>query len=785
VLVPRGFVFGLVAAGKSGRFGITAEGLRALSQQRFLVPRTALVSREAQEYYIRGDPGVIGEVRRGVAPWIHEGRTYAVLPSTLTYYLDELSLDFPFIVRSGLKTPEAVASAVEKIFLDAARIGGPKDPVRLGVVIQEEVPATSRGVAFSLNPLTGTGEVVVEVAGTEDRQQVDRWVWRVGEFVAAPRDRSDEPTVRKVVERTRLVADTWRCPIALEWAQSDPRLYWLRVRSLKESPVPIYSSTFSRSFLPGPVKPLVWSINSMLVNGSWARLLEEISGKASADPGGLARLFYFQSYFNLTALRKVWESIGLPSDSLERMMGIGSPGQSSIFRLTPRMLASTPRLTSFTLGNVALSSRIEEHMNLAREGYQSFQMDAVSAMTEDAILARVDELFALTGETSYFNILTPITALVYERLLRGQLERGGIDLVTFDLGKGLGVPERRTPEGCLLDLRSRFEDLDPPVRESIRSGGWNALASMEEASALRDGVRACMDDFGYVSGRANDFSATPWREDPEAILRQAVDYSPLPANAQQFKGYDELKVPAARRPVASALYSRARRYRALKEEVSALFTYGYGLFRQYFLELGQRFVRHDLIEERSDVYFLTLDEVRQIVAGGCADNSCNNYRLRAALRKRDMEQAAGLVLPEVLYGEESPPLELLAPNSTVIHGLPVSRGYFKGPVKIVAGKTPAPPSGDSAVVVLASGSSGHDAIGNAGALIVAEGGLLSDAAVGARRRGIPAVVLAKGTIFLAENADVAVDGYTGTVVLSGAPPGEKGRIRLRMHSQAQ
>ena len=56
---------------------------------------------------------------------------------------------------------EVAAPDRERIAAYAARSGIPV-PERVAVVIQEMVPTTSAGVAFSRNPLTGLDEVVVE-----------------------------------------------------------------------------------------------------------------------------------------------------------------------------------------------------------------------------------------------------------------------------------------------------------------------------------------------------------------------------------------------------------------------------------------------------------------------------------------------------------------------------------------------------------------------------------------------------------------------------------------------
>jgi hypothetical protein len=63
------------------------------------------------------------------------------------------------------------------------------------------------------------------------------------------------------------------------------------------------------------------------------------------------------------------------------------------------------------------------------------------------------------------------------------------------------------------------------------------------------------------------------------------------------------------------------------------------------LELGARFTRKNLLASAESVNYLNIDEVRQIVAGGCATGTCNDYRLRSAMRKRETEEAERAVAP--------------------------------------------------------------------------------------------------------------------------------------------
>ena len=116
--------------------------------------------------------------------------------------------------------------------------------------------------------------------------------------------------------------------------------------------------------------------------------------------------------------------------------------------------------------------------------------------------------------------------------------------------------------------------------------------------------------FGHLSDSGNDFSSMPWRENPELLLKMIAGYghsanrpgefTTRPANGGSDGSklsFDELPLPALRRPLCRdvSLYQRARSFRLYREQVSSLYTFGYGLFRDYLLALGDHFVRRGVI----------------------------------------------------------------------------------------------------------------------------------------------------------------------------------------------
>ncbi len=131
-------------------------------------------------------------------------------------------------------------------------------------------------------------------------------------------------------------------------------------------------------------------------------------------------------------------------------------------------------------------------------------------------------------------------------------------------------------------------------------------------------------------------------------------------------------------------------------------------------------------------------------------------------RKHEMERCKDAILPQVIYGNEPPPV--IVQSSKKLTGTPTSRGYYTGKIRVVRGigdfKKLVP--GDVLVIP-------HSDVGwlplfaRAGAVIAESGGMLSHSSIVAREYGIPAVVSVSGALQLCDDMLVSIDGYKGEV----------------------
>lgn len=768
--------------------GGKAQGLRFLLTHGWRVPTTWVCPWDVTERVQRGDVEAAQAIERELAALIDPLRRYAVRSSSNLEDTTDYAGAGQFATFLDVQGVDAVWRAVQAVWASArspqaqaylAKSGRNPEDLKMAALVQEMVPPSVSGVAFSCNPITGRDEIVVEAVRGRGDQLVQagvtpaRWVYKWGGWSTTPAE-TDIPQslVEEVVVATRRIAHAYRRPVDLEWVYDGASLYWVQLRPITAlAGATIYSNRIAREVLPGLIKPLVWSINTPLVNRAWVRLFTELIGPNDLDPLSLAKTFYYRAYFNMTAIGRVFELLGLPPESLELLLGL-EEGESRTarpsFRPTRRTLRHLPRALKFLVEKARFGSQAETALMHLRARFDALAAVPIAQSSEEALLTHIDDLYAVVEEAAYLNIVVPLLMHIYTRLLQRELARYGATFDETDAVQEHAELRELNPAAALEPLRARFHALAPETQAAIRDGGYAVLCQRPEAHELAQAIDAYLARFGHLSESGNDFSVAPWRETPDLIVRLIAEEVQARPQARAPSSFDALPVPRWRRPWVRWLAARARRFRLYREQVSSLYTFGYGLFRTYFLALGERLTRRGVLSAQEDIFYLTFDEVIQLVRG---TDRASDPRVRVAQRRQELMDAQHVTPPTLIYGEEAPPLvrEEGAPGRRRWRGIPTARGYYRGPARVVRGAADFArvQAGDVLVIPFAD-VAWTPLFAKAGAVVAGSGGMLSHSSIVAREYGIPAVVSVSEIDAIADGMIVTVDGYRGEVIASEA-----------------
>ena len=237
-----------------------------------------------------------------------------------------------------------------------------------------------------------------------------------------------------------------------------------------------------------------------------------------------------------------------------------------------------------------------------------------------------------------------------------------------------------------------------------------------------------------------------------------------------------------RRLAVRALAAGLRWFVKAREDTRYCRSQLFGLTRQVTWRLGDRLVEAGRLDDRSDVFDLTVEEVL-----GAYDGTLVDTDLRGVVRRRRAQRRAATDRP-------GPPVELSTPldlpvvdglpaptaatqpavDSTVVgtdlRGLPSSTGVVRYQARVVLDPAIPPETCQDRIIVAKETDPGWLFLMMAArGMVVERGTLLSHTAITGRLLGIPTVVSVPNATSLISDGDwIEVDGAAGTVrILAG------------------
>ena len=754
--------------------GGKAAGLISLTRLDLAVPRTYVISCPRHRSWRRRslDSRFLSELRSDLSQVVLPDRAYAVRSSSASE--DAVSESLAGQLETFLRVVgvDSVVEAVRAIWAsDRERLAAYRSKrsrtrdAPMQILVQEMVAAVSAGASFSRNPITGADEVIVEaIEGTSELLLQGgvtprRWVVP-GDTIASDWSALPDEILREIVQTTRRVDRELSYAADLEWAYDGSQLWWLQVRPITSlQGVPVYSNRISREYLPGLVKPLVWSINVPMINGAWVDLFQRAVGPLSIDPKALAKQFHFRAYFNMSGMGELFRKLGLPVDALEQTLGLVPVTGRAPFGFRWRMVRHLPRVVRFLWELSRFRPRLPSWERRVMSRYEESEASLAHAHTPDDLMAWIDQLLPLMREAAGHRILSLLLHLVVDQWGRRICRSKGIEE-----GPALETVDRRfepyDPMIHIQRLAGMLDGLSTDARRQAAELSVEAFFRLPQLQRFQSEFRSFLSSFGHLSESGNDFSSQTWNENPTAVLRMVATAGPV----------HDRRGPARDMPVADRAVRRWARRAATRrldrERVGAVFSKGLHLLRQWALRLGQELERSKRIERADDVFLLELEELRQTAAGHLGGRF---LRKRIADRRVAMKAAKDAILPDVILGDDVAEPVVEPVGARALQGVPVSRGVYEGAACVVRSMEAFDrfATGDVLVVPF-SDIAWTPLFARAGAIIAEAGGVLSHSSIVAREFGIPAVVSVPRACSLLGGACVRVNGSTGRVTVLDA-----------------
>ena len=705
-------------------------------------------------------------------------------------------------------------------------------PPRMAVLIQPMVAAQTAGVGYSIHPVTGRrnhvminaipglaaplvdgtitpDQYVVEV--TDDGQPTvvrTRVLAQKSQQLSVSPDglRTDlleEETGRRssltdsqlfsLAKTAKQIERALGQPIDFEWAYDAQQLWLVQARPITNirpsSTLTNDDCEWSRAnfkeTLPELPSPLsLWFLEQFMdryIVAHYRRLGCRI-------PDGLTsvRILNGRPYLNVTLFHMLVVQLrGDPSMNVEQMGGEPLVNTPPVQPLGGAALMRAGWLMGQEMRRVERAGpRLFQEMKALAGAYSHARVHHFSI---DELVPKLDALGPwLEGREVTFGIAGGVGQClkIFSHILPRWLGHDWRELLNAALqGQGTVISAQQI---LLLAELTDIAREEPIVRSFFTAESWkpSTFRSVLADTQFLRAFQAYLDDYGHRGVGESDVMSPRLADNPEAILTilrtQLLSASPshqaVLARQEQSRvaALEQIKKRIGWRVdrwlVFSWCYRRLGRFFALREANRHHLMYYSTAIRTLLMRLGELLVAQSRLDEREDIFFLSIDERNDLLTG-----NTTNWNAIVRERRLEREHNAAASVPDTIRDWESlteqMQLSIQTDSLSQLTGMPISTGFVIGPARLIRSvmdwRKVMP--GDILVVpVIDPGLA--PLFGIAGGLIAEMGGTLSHGAIIAREYGLPTIVNVGGAMAqLADGLQVKLDTGSGTIRIWPTP----------------
>jgi rifampicin phosphotransferase len=685
---------------------------------------------------------------------------------------------------------------------------------QMAVVIQQMVMPHASGVLFTADPVTssrkvasvdaifGLGEVLVsglvnaDVYKVRDGEVISRSI-ATKRLASQPSpdggtreepigpERREQPAltdaqVVRLATLGRQIEEHFGHPQDIEWCLVDDDFQIVQSRPITTLfPIPatgdrakhVYLSVGHQQMMTDPMKPLgisFWQLTTPRpMNVAGGRLFVDVT-EDLASPATGTRL-----------LQILGKSEPLMSDALRTVLDRGDFIASAADDSAAGPPAGGAAITIEP--DPAIVSGLIEHNEASIAALQRDIRGKSGIALLEFILSDLEELKRILFDPrshQVFMAAMDATWWLNEQLQTWLGDRNAADVLTQS------VPHNVTSEMglALLDVADAIRshpDVVAFLQQVHDDGFLDELPKLAGGREARDTILAYLAKYGMRCVGEIDITRPRWSERPSALVPMIV------GNIKNFApGAGERRFEQGRQAAKKWQHELLERVRALpdgeqkadqtKRMIDVVRTFigyreypKYGMISRYFvykqalLDEAERLVRAHVLREKGDMFFLTFDELHEVVRTSKVDGELIRHR------KDEFRSYQALTPPRVLTSDG----EAVAgtyrrdnmPTGALL-GLPVSAGTVEGRARVILDIADANIEPGDILVTAHTDPSWSPLFVAIAGLVTEVGGLMTHGAVIAREYGLPAVVgVERATELIQEGQRIRVNGTEGYV----------------------
>ncbi|MFI9353862.1 rifamycin-inactivating phosphotransferase [Streptomyces lydicus] len=686
--------------------------------------------------------------------------------------------------------------------------------VHMAVVVQQMVFPHASGILFTADPVTGNRKVATVDAGfglgealVSGLVNPDVFKVREGEVVARTiaakqraihalpaggtqevaidSQRQEQPAltdaqVVRLVQLGRRIEAHFGCPQDIEWCLVDDDFRIVQSRPITTLfPIPetgdqenhVYVSVGHQQMMTDPMKPLglsLWQLTAMVpMPVAGGRLFVDVTRRLAspASRAGLLDLIGRGDPLVRDALETVLDRDDFVP-SLPDAVPAGPPAGGA-----PAPIETDPALVTELIERSQASIAALERDIRTKTGPALF----------DFLLAAFEEHKRILSDPLSMQVIMAgmeATWWLNDQLQEWLGEKNAADTLT------LSAPDNVTSEMglALLDVADVIRPHPEVVAflQGVQDEGFlDELAKLAGGTEARDAIESYLDRYGMRCVGEIDITRPRWRERPTTLVPVILDnvrnFEPGAAERRFEQGRQKaLKkeqdvlsrlraLPDGDRKAdeAKRMIDRVRTFIGYREYPKYGIVSRYFVYKQALLAEAERLVRANVLPEKEDIFYLTFQELHDIVRSNQVDDQLIQQR------KDAFRSYHALTPPRVLTSDGEAVTGAYrrddAPAGALI-GLPVSAGTIEGRARVILDLAEADlEAGDILVTTFTDPSWSPLFVGIAG-LVTEVGGLMTHGAVIAREYGLPAVVgVEQATRLIRDGQRIRVHGTDGYI----------------------
>jgi rifampicin phosphotransferase len=702
----------------------------------------------------------------------------------------------------------------ERAVIYRLRNGFDQRKVNIAVVVQEMIVPDAAGILFTADPVTsnrkvvtveasfGLGEALVsglvnpDVYKVRDGAVVEKVVAAKHLAIhASPgggtREQAIEPArqeqpaltdaqVVRLAQLARRIESHFGCPQDIEWCLVDDDFHIVQSRPITTLfPIPViddgqnhvYVSVGHQQMMTDPMKPLglsVWQLTALRpMYAAGGRLFVDVaSGLASpASRAGLLEALGKSDPLIGDALRTILERGDfIPSLPDE---GPGTPPAGD----TPATIEADPAIVTDLIGRnqASISTLTQRIRSKSGSALLDFILEDIQELKQILFDPHSHRVFMSAMDATWW-LNEQLQAWLGEKNAADTLTQSVPHNVTSEMGLALlDVADAIRPHPDVMAFLQDVED----------EGFLDELTKFAGGREAHDAIRDFLDMYGMRCVGEIDITRPRWSERPTTLVPLIL------GNIKNFEpGAGKRRFDQGRREAWEKEQEVLARLRALpdgerkaeetKQMIDRVRTFigyreypKYGIVSRYFvykmalMAEAERLVQAQVLQEKEDIFYLTLEELRDVVHTNRVDDQLIRQR------KEAFRSYQALTPPRVLTSDG----EVVAgayrrddvPAGALV-GLPVSAGTIEGRARVILHMEEAEFEAGDILVTAYTDPSWTPLFLAINGLVTEVGGLMTHGAVIAREYGLPAVVgVEHATQLIRDGQQIRVNGTDGYV----------------------